>query len=41
MLPKIKNIPPLPDFCLPVDIDDRKSGVFDVKDHMANMEIYS
>ena len=40
MLPKIKNIPPLPDFCLRVVFDDGKSFVCDVKDDMAQMESY-
>ena len=40
MIPKIKNISPLPDFCLRVVFDDGKSVVYDVKDDMAQIESY-
>ena len=40
MLPKIKNITPLPDFCLRVVFDDGKSVVCDVKDDMAQIDSY-
>ena len=40
MLPKIKNITPLPDFCLRVVFDDGKSVVYDMKDDMAQIESY-
>lgn len=40
MIPKIKDITPLPDFCLRVVFDDGKSVVYDVKDDMSQIESY-
>ena len=40
MIPKIKGITPLPDFCLRVVFDDGKSVVYDVKEDMAQIESY-
>lgn len=40
MLPKIKKIDLLPEFCLRVSFDDGKSVVYDVKEDMAQVESY-
>lgn len=40
MLPKIKKVTPLPNFCLRVSFDDGKSVVYDVKEDMAQIESY-
>lgn len=40
MIPKIKNITPLPDFFLRVVFDDGKTVLYDVKEDMEQIESY-
>lgn len=40
MIPRIKNITPLPDFILHVVFDDGKTVLYDVKEDMEQIESY-
>ena len=40
MIPKIKDITPLPDFLLRVVFDDGKADLYDVKEDMEQIESY-
>lgn len=40
MIPKIKNVTPMPNFCLQVVFDDGKSVLYDVKEDMEQIESY-
>lgn len=40
MIPRIKKVTPLPDFCLRVVFDDGKAVLYDVKEDMAQIESY-
>ena len=40
MLPKIKEVKPLPDYCLCVKFDDGHTVIYDVKEDMAQIESY-
>lgn len=40
MIPRIKNVMPMPDFCLRVVFDDGKAVLYDVKEDMNQIESY-
>lgn len=40
MLPRIKDLTPLPDYCLHVVFDDGKAVVYDVMDDIRQLESY-
>ena len=40
MIPRIKEVKPLPDYSLSVTFDDGKSVVYDVKDDINQLEYY-
>lgn len=40
MIPRIKALTPLPDFCLHVVFDDGKSVLYDVKEDIEQIESY-
>lgn len=40
MIPRIKEITPMPDFCLRVIFDDGKTVLYDVKEDMEQIESY-
>ena len=40
MIPRIKNVTPMPDFCLLVIFDDGKAVLYDVKEDMEQIESY-
>lgn len=40
MIPRIKNITPMPGFCLRVVFDDGKTVLYDVKEDMEQIESY-
>lgn len=40
MIPRIKNVTPMPDFCLHVVFDDGKAVLYDVKEDMNQIESY-
>lgn len=40
MIPRIKNVTPMPDFCLRVVFDDGKAVLYDVKEDMNQIESY-
>lgn len=40
MIPRIKGVTPLPDYCLRVVFDDGKSVLYDVKEDIEQIESY-
>ena len=40
MIPRIKNVTPMPNYCLHVVFDDGKAVLYDVKDDMDQIESY-
>ena len=40
MIPRIKNVTPMPNYCLRVVFDDGKAVLYDVKDDMDQIESY-
>lgn len=40
MIPRIKNVTPMPDFCLHVVFDDGKAVLYDVKEDINQIESY-
>lgn len=40
MIPKIRDVTPMPDFCLRVVFDDGKAVLYDVKEDMEQIESY-
>jgi len=40
MIPKIKNVTPLPNFILQIVFDDGKSGIYDVKEDIDTLDGY-
>lgn len=40
MIPRIKDLAPMPDFCLRVVFDDGKAVLYDVKEDMEQIESY-
>lgn len=40
MIPKIRDVTPMPDFCLCVVFDDGKAVLYDVKEDMEQIESY-
>lgn len=40
MIPKIKDVTPMPDFCLRVIFDDGRAVLYDVKEDMEQIESY-
>lgn len=40
MIPRIKNVTPMPDFCLHVVFDDGKAVLYDVKEDIEQIESY-
>ena len=40
MLPRIKEVRPMPDYCLRIVFDDGRKVLYDVKDDMEQIESY-
>ena len=40
MIPRIKNVTPMPNYCLRVVFDDGKAVLYDMKDDMNQIESY-
>lgn len=40
MIPRIRDVTPMPDFCLRVVFDDGKAVLYDVKEDMEQIESY-
>lgn len=40
MIPRIKDVTPMPDFCLRVIFDDGRAALYDVKEDMEQIESY-
>lgn len=40
MIPRIKNVTPMPNYCLHVVFDDGKAVLYDVKEDINQIEIY-
>lgn len=40
MIPRIKDVTPMPDFCLRVIFDDGRAVLYDVKEDMEQIESY-
>lgn len=40
MIPRIKSVKPMPDFCLSIVFDDGRAVLYDVKDDIRQIESY-